>query len=206
MSNRPWVLTEEGRSRFIGVALDCKACDEGEPVSDAMPSSEGLETLYRQFQGDLYRFIQSRADPGAAEDILRDVYRAMHARAGDRGGNDRLGSRLHQIVHEAIGDRDDRALTEPDDGAATAELAAAIRAFLACLPGACRQALLMADFQGVTPDEIADRLDVSPAEAASRVARGRAMWREALLDWCHFAAERDERVLPYRADCAWCVA
>ena len=28
LSNRPWVLTPEGRQRFIGFELDCKLCDE----------------------------------------------------------------------------------------------------------------------------------------------------------------------------------
>ncbi|MCA9942934.1 MAG: DUF3565 domain-containing protein [Ardenticatenaceae bacterium] len=27
-SNRPWVLTPEGRQQFLGFALDCKLCDE----------------------------------------------------------------------------------------------------------------------------------------------------------------------------------
>lgn len=26
-SNRPWVLTAEGRQRFLGFVLDCKLCD-----------------------------------------------------------------------------------------------------------------------------------------------------------------------------------
>ena len=58
--SRPWVLTEEGRSRFLGVALDCKACDEGEPVSDAMVLPDALEAIYTQFHTDLHRFILSR--------------------------------------------------------------------------------------------------------------------------------------------------
>jgi hypothetical protein len=27
LSERPWVLTEEGRSRFLGAELDCPYCD-----------------------------------------------------------------------------------------------------------------------------------------------------------------------------------
>lgn len=27
-SNRPWVLTPEGRQRFLGFVLNCKLCDE----------------------------------------------------------------------------------------------------------------------------------------------------------------------------------
>jgi hypothetical protein len=30
--NRPWVTTEEGRSRFLGHQLNCKKCDEGEQI------------------------------------------------------------------------------------------------------------------------------------------------------------------------------
>ena len=29
-SNRPWVLTAEGRQRFLGFVLNCKLCDEAQ--------------------------------------------------------------------------------------------------------------------------------------------------------------------------------
>jgi len=32
--HRPWVLTPEGRARFIGTTLDCKTCDESRETSD----------------------------------------------------------------------------------------------------------------------------------------------------------------------------
>ncbi len=31
LSFRPWVLTPEGRERFLGYQLDCHLCDEAEP-------------------------------------------------------------------------------------------------------------------------------------------------------------------------------
>jgi hypothetical protein len=31
---RPWVITPEGRSERIGVELECKKCDAGEPPDD----------------------------------------------------------------------------------------------------------------------------------------------------------------------------
>lgn len=203
---RPWVLTAEGRSRFIGAVLDCRACDEGEPVSDAMISPEGLAAIYAQFEADLARYIRSHVAPDAADDILLDVYQAIHAQAGDLDESDGLVSRLDQIVHEAIGNRAGRAQPGAGDHAAAAELSFAVRAFLACLPGPFRQALLLVDFQGLTADELADRLDISPTEARSRIGQGREMLREALSDWCHFAAEGDGAVLAYRAGCPACVA
>jgi uncharacterized protein DUF3565 len=30
---RPWVVTAEGRESKLGVRLDCKKCDEGDPNS-----------------------------------------------------------------------------------------------------------------------------------------------------------------------------
>jgi hypothetical protein len=30
---RPWVVTPEGRASKLGVKLDCKKCDEGDPSS-----------------------------------------------------------------------------------------------------------------------------------------------------------------------------
>lgn len=212
LSNRPWVLTAEGRNRFLGVALDCKACDEGEPVNDAMIAPDALEAVYRQFHTDLYRFVRSRVtNPDTAEDTLQNIYRQIHARAGDLGESDRLASWLYQSAHKAIGDQDGRdwpaeGWPEADDRAATAVLADAVKGMLACLPGPYRQALMMAEYQGLTPHEIADRLDVDWPEAESRVRRGREMLGEALLDCCHYEAERYGRVLPYQPRCPACAA
>ncbi|UTW12426.1 DUF3565 domain-containing protein [Marinobacterium rhizophilum] len=30
--NRPWVVTEQGRQSKLGVMLECRKCDAGEPV------------------------------------------------------------------------------------------------------------------------------------------------------------------------------
>ena len=30
--NRPWVVNEEGRRSMLGVKLECKKCDDGDPV------------------------------------------------------------------------------------------------------------------------------------------------------------------------------
>lgn len=34
--NRPWVMTEEGRKEKLGIKLDCKKCDEDEPVKQTV--------------------------------------------------------------------------------------------------------------------------------------------------------------------------
>ena len=200
--NRPWVLTAEGRSRFLGVALACKACDEGEPVSEAMIAPDALEAVYAQFQADLIHFIRRHiADADTAETILQNVIYRIHAQANTLREGDRLAEWLDRIVREAMGNRH-HPLPEADDCDATTLLADAIRGMLACLPGAYRQALILTEHQGLQPSEMAARLDISAAEAEARVRRGWEMVGEALVDWCHWAFERVGRALPYQGGCA----
>lgn len=202
--NRPWVLTEEGRGRFLGVALACKACDEGEPVSEAMIAPDALEAVYGQFRADLVRFVQQRvANPDMVDSILQDVTLRIHAQASDLREDERLGDWLYRIAGEAMGNRH-HPLPEADDRDAAAPLADALRGMLACLPGAYRQALIMAEYLGLSSPQMAARLDIFPSEAETRVRRGREMVGEAVLDWCHWVFERGGQVLPYQVGCAAC--
>ena len=211
LSERPWVLTEEGRRRFLGVALECKACDEGEPVGDATVAPDALEALYGQFQAELARYVRARvAGPGAAEATLRAVYLLLHG--GDLAEGDPLAGWLYRIVRQAMAEHErqerpaaEMARPEGDDREGAAALVPAARALLDCLPGKPRQALFLAEVRGLTPAAIAARLDVPQAEAEARLRRGRTLWREALWDCCHVAAERDGGALPLRPDCPTCV-
>ena len=134
--NRPWVLTAEGRGRFLGAALNCKACDEGEPVSDAMIAPDALEAVYAQFHTDLIRFIQQDiAAVDTAETILQDVTLRLHAQANALREGDRLTTWLDRIVREAMGNRH-HPLPEADDRDAAATLADTAKGLLAWRPGA----------------------------------------------------------------------
>jgi DNA-directed RNA polymerase specialized sigma24 family protein len=194
--NRPWVQTAEGRDRFLGATLDCVACDDGEPVGDGIVSAETLEAIYARFAADLGRFVRRRAaDPDTAETILRAAIPRIRD-AGDEPG-DEWPRRLAAILRGAIAAHDRPAPAgdaagddaHPED---TAELAAAVRALLDCLPGRLRQALILTDTRGLDPAQIAGRLDIPLADAEARVRAGRATLREALLDWCRYAADRAE--------------
>ena len=212
LSERPWVLTEEGRSRFLGVTLECKACDEGEPVGDGAIAPDALAPLYGEFQAELSRWLEPRAaSPDAAEAALRTVYRMIHA--SDVVGDEPLASWLYRIVRQAIAGHEHQArslveaiprgLPEGEEQEGAAAFLPAARAMLACLPGTPRQALLLAG-GGVTPVAIAARLDIPLGEVEARLRRGRALLREALWDCCHVAAESDGWALPYRPDCLTC--
>lgn len=211
---RPWVLTEEGRNRFLGVRLECKACDEGEPVGDGMILSATLEAAYARFREDLYRFIRQHApNSETAEHILLDTFLAIHDGLGDLREDDRLDEWIYHATCNAIGDYYRRKaqagpaarfiLREEGDSSAGPAL---VGSMLDCLPGKYRQAVILTERLGLEPREIAGRLDIPLPEAEARVRLGQQMLREAVLDCCHFEFDRHDRMLRYQPYCATCIA
>ncbi len=214
--NRPWVLTEEGRNRFLGAPLECKACDEGEPVGDGAVSAGALEVCYDRFREELHSYLlRAITEPDTVEDALRDTFLAIHDHVGSLDEGDRLEDQVDLAVRGAVPDLGHRAQSQtanaarslPEEGGGAGVATAAtrwIRALWDCLPGIYRQALLLNADKGLGPDEIGKWLDISPAEAGARLRIGRAMLREALLDCCHVELDRLGLTPRYQPRCATC--
>jgi RNA polymerase sigma-70 factor (ECF subfamily) len=66
------------------------------------------------------------------------------------------------------------------------------------LPAKYREALLLADFEGVTQIEVADRLGLSLSGAKSRVQRARGLLADALRRCCEIAMSPDGEVVDFR--------
>ena len=58
-------------------------------------------------------------------------------------------------------------------------------------------ALRMAEIEGATQQEVADRLSLSLSGAKSRIQRARRMLREILLACCHIELDSEENVIDY---------
>lgn len=175
--NRPWVLTEEGRRRFLGAPLDCVRCDDGEPVGDGMVSAAALEAAYARFAAELDGTIRRRVADEAADDAMRRALPAIAAVPDDIPGP--LEAWLAAQVRAIL----------PQSAVEPAELAAAARAIVDCLPGLYRQAIILTDYRGLGERELAARLDLSPGDAAARLSAARRMLAEALRDCCHTLQE-----------------
>ena len=197
--DRPWVLTPEGRARFVGTSVDCRACDEGEPTGETVVSAAAIEDSYAQFHIDLVRAVAAYGVEGAAEqtNLLQEIYRTIHERAADSTAPD-----SGAIVRDVIGTHDRNAIG-PEQ---MADAAPTLKPLLACLPGVYRQALILTEELGLSPQELADRLDLSPAAAEACLREARAQVREALLDCCHYESDRLGHALDYRAGCPVCLA
>lgn len=175
--NRPWVLTEEGRRRFLGAPLDCVRCDDGEPVGDGMVSAAALEAAYARFAAELVGTIRRRVADEAADDAMRRALLAIAGIPDDVPGP--LEAWLAAQVQTIL----------PRSAAEPAELAAAARAIVDCLPGLYRQAIILTDYRGLGERELAARIDLSPGDAAARLSAARRMLAEALRDCCHTLQE-----------------
>jgi len=180
-----------------------------------------LEDLWTQFATRLRFFIRGRvADDTAAEDVLQNVFVKIQQRLGQLRDTGKLQSWVYQIARNAIVDhhRQTRTTEElPDNlaqetsaqGDEEAEpLMAAFRRMIETLPEPYRDAIRLTEFEGLTQQELAERLGLSLSGAKSRVQRGRAMLKEMLLDCCHFEFDRRGGITDceprHKAACAEC--
>ena len=66
------------------------------------------------------------------------------------------------------------------------------------LPDGYREALLLADFEGLSQRQVADRLGLSLSGAKSRVQRARKLLRQRLEQCCELALEPGGKVVDFR--------
>lgn len=173
-------------------------------------SSERLESLYRSLRHPLRTYLERRLhDPDIAEDLLHDVFVKIHERAARIERSDRVESWIWAIARNALIDRlrkdkpsesiEEFALaTEPSDGREIAPLHRTVRAFLDCIGEPYREALVLADLEGVPQTELARRLGISHSGAKSRVQRARKRMAALIQECCHLEFDHYGSVIDYR--------
>lgn len=168
-------------------------------------------TAWQAHRNALYRFVLQRVrDERAAEDIVQEVLVKAYTSQETLKEPSKLRPWLYQITRNTIIDyfRSQRpSVTIPDelvhedtreaDNRAQRELARCLVPLLDELPKPYRQALRLAEFEGITQREVASRLGLSLSGAKSRVQRGRKMLREVLLKCCRVELDRRGGVLDY---------
>lgn len=180
-----------------------------QPVRGAMHVT--TEDAWTGFRGKLFAYIRARARTTEdAEDILQDVFLKVHRRIGTLQDQDRLGPWLYRMTHNTIVDfyrrrkptpapLDPPELVEEDIPIAERRLAPFLRDLIEELPDRYRQALTLAELEGLTQAEMALRLGLSTSGAKSRVQRGRNMLRDQLLACCHIELDGRGHVVDYES-------
>lgn len=184
------------------------------------------QQAWETFSLPLRSFLLRRAPtPADAEDILQDVFVRLHARVDDLHDESRLGSWIFSIARNALTDhyraraREGRLSELPADsrgepassveagaspgtadGAgndAETRIASGLGTMVDALDPKYREAIRLYELEGHTFEQVAARLGLSLSGAKSRVQRGRAMLRDALLDCCHFEFDRRGGIIHY---------
>jgi RNA polymerase sigma-70 factor, ECF subfamily len=166
-----------------------------------------LEHIWDEFAEKLNQFIRARvSDPATAEDILQDVFLKIQRRLGQLKDAAKLQSWVYLIARNAIIDHyrtrketvevPDSLPLEADPGDAAVEgLQGAFRRMIDGLPEPYREAVLLTEFEGLTQQELANRLGLTLSGAKSRVQRGRAQLRQMLDECCTFEFDRRGKVI-----------
>ena len=169
---------------------------------------ETLKDIWTELGRRVRGFIGRRVnDPDAADDITQDVMLKVQTQLESLPPEDKLPAWVFTVARNGITDfyrargvreHADIDSFEPVTDAGADERQDAIRELTPCLtrmverlPEPYREAMKLADFEGLSQQEVADRAGISLSGAKSRVQRGRQMLREMILDCCK--VERDAR-------------
>lgn len=175
--------------------------------------TESLEQHWRQFRGELKRFVRSRVqDDATAEDVLQSTFLKAHVAFSQGQTLEHPRAWLFQIARNLVIDlrrseqRSQAALDdlkqEPVDGedpsdadTAFALVAKALPVFIVELEEPYRRALELTELQGMSQVEAARVEGISVSGMKSRVQRGRRRVHEAMLRCCHLEVDGRGRVL-----------
>lgn len=172
---------------------------------------------WQAYRTELVHFVKRRIrDPRDAEDLVQDVLTRAYSQRASLREIRKFRSWLYQITRNAIIDysRTHRTPAElppvleapPNDTHAEAELATCLRPLVDQLPERYRQAVVLAEIDGLKQREVAERLGLSLSGAKSRVQRGRKLLEDVLLQCCAIDFDARGRVLDFapKQPCGTC--
>ena len=153
---------------------------------------DAFEALFRQYQGEVYRWIvRIVRDPAAAEDLTIETFWRVHRAHARFDVDGNFDAWLRRIATNVALDhlrkarptlelREDVPAGETPDGVIQQETGATIRRAFSELPARLRIVLQMALIEDETYKVIAEALGISLAAVKLRMHRGTRMLRKKL--------------------------
>ena len=191
------------------------------------PTGSGKDRLtpenWLAFQKRLRAYVGKRAQAGDVDDIVGEILlKLVRTQASLEIARD-PAAWVMRVAANAIADHhrkrsvertrlaqveQEMALTlasarEPQDNA-DAEIARCLVPFIKGLPAVYAETLMIVEVDGMTQAEAAERLALSLPAVKSRVQRGRAKLKEALLRCCALQLDRRGNVMDYRLNGSSC--
>ena len=177
-----------------------------------MTDRPSTEAIWAHLSSDLRRFIRRRVpDDHVADDLLQETFVRVHRHLGALQEADRLAAWVYQIARNVVRDHHRKAAnpvvaladTDPVDGAEDhlsqlrCRCAGWLDEMIRSLPEGYREAVQLAEIEGLPQQEVADRLGLSLSGAKSRIQRGRVMLKGVLEECCHFEIDGRGNVMDY---------
>jgi RNA polymerase sigma-70 factor (ECF subfamily) len=154
---------------------------------------------WKNHKSELKRYIEKQVnDPNIVDDILQEIYIKVSNNLHQLQAKGSLRSWLYRLTHNVIMDhfRQHKSFEElPDNLHIEQEdpieqnyqsLSRCIKPLLEELPDKYRIPLEYAELQGMSQQNIADKLGLSLSGAKSRVQRARKKFREKMMEHCDF--------------------
>ncbi len=173
-------------------------------------SDDFLARLWKEFSGTLGGFFRKQVrDDQLADDLVQETFLRIRKGLGGLRARDRVGPWLFRTARNTLVDhyrRERRAVDlragtpGPSSPPATLNVLVGtwLREFIDKLPVSHREAVRLAEVDGLPREEIALRLGITVANAKARVQRGRKLLQKKLLDCCALEFDRRGNVLGYR--------
>ena len=183
------------------------------------------EQAWQAMSRQLRAFFRRRVrDEQLAEDLLQETFVRVHNGLASLQEQERLAAWVYRIAHNTLRDYFRKGFVSkevlaPDGIVADAlpeerpseenqneEIAAGLGCVVQQLAPRYREAIELAELQGLTQGEVGARLGLSLSGAKSRVQRGRDKLKALLLECCHFERDRRGNVIEYQPQraCSGC--
>jgi RNA polymerase sigma-70 factor, ECF subfamily len=204
------------------VAVDTHAQTDEDVIRQVLDGDSGMfELLMRRYNERVYRAARAIVrDEQEAEDVMQQAYVNAFVHLRQFNGSARFSTWLTRIaINESLARvrRQDRyeAFDElsnvepfmspapaenPERQAFTGELRALLEWAIDTLPDGLRETFVLRDVEGLNTAEVAECLGVSEEVVKTRLSRGRAALRRALLDRTGATASEAFRVYRPRCD------
>ncbi len=175
------------------------------------------EADWARLTAHLHRRFRRHVDAATADDLVQESFLRLARNLPKLRRVDRVDALVARVAHSVLVDHLRRVrpreaieeLAAPDEEPdLSSEVAGWLPDFVDGLPPTYRDAVRMAELDGVTQRQIADELGLSVSGAKSRVQRGRRLLRERLEACCAFEFDHrgaivdvERRATPERPCC-----
>jgi RNA polymerase sigma-70 factor (ECF subfamily) len=170
-----------------------------------MQMQQSTSAIWFRLSDDLRRFIRRRVgDDHVADDLLQETFVRIHRGISSIANQERLAPWVYRIARNVVNDHYRKSAHQAmelvdadppydahDDrphlpGCAQEWMAELIQQ----LPATYREAVRLADLEGLTQQQVADRLGLSLSGAKSRIQRGRVLLKGILEQCCRLDFDR----------------